>query len=117
MPDYEGGNLAGWAGERYAPRIRTAYDNDARRLPFDFYELVAAIAPRAFFTCSPVRDDNFDVGGVKKAMPVVREVYELFGATDKLQARYPECGHDFPPDVREESYQFLDQVLKHQPRK
>lgn len=115
MHDYYGGKLKGWDGVRYAPRIRTAYDLDPNRMPFDFYELIAALAPRAFFTCSPVRDDNFAVDGVKKAMPVVREVYELFGATDRLQARYPACGHDFPPDVREESYRFLDKVLQHQP--
>lgn len=112
MHDYYGGKLAGWAGERYAPRIRTVYNLDANRVPFDYYELIAALAPRAFFTCSPVGDSNFDVAGVKKAMPVVREVYDLFGAADHLQARYPECGHDFPPEVREEAYRFLDQALQ-----
>jgi hypothetical protein len=115
MHDYYGGKLKGWDGVRYAPRIRTAYDLDPNRVPFDFYELIAALAPRAFFTCSPVRDDNFAVEGVKKAMPVVREVYDLFGAADRLEARYPECGHDFPTDVREESYRFLDKVLQHRP--
>ncbi|QDU27186.1 Prolyl oligopeptidase family protein [Anatilimnocola aggregata] len=112
MHDCYGGKLAGWAGERYAPRIRTVYNLDANRVPFDYYELIAAVAPRAFFTCSPVGDSNFDVAGVKKAMPVVREVYDLFGVADRLQARYPECGHDFPPEVREEAYKFLDQALQ-----
>lgn len=111
MHDYYGGKLAGWAGERYAPRIRTVYNLDASQVPFDYYELIAALAPRAFFTCSPVSDSNFDVAGVKKAMPVVGEVYELFGVADRLQARYPECGHDFPPEVRAEAYHFLEKVF------
>ena len=113
MHDYYGGKLAGWAGERYAPRIRTAYGLDANRLPFDYYELISALAPRGFFSCSPLGDSNFDVAGVKKAMPVVSEVYQLFGATERVQVRYPECGHDFPPEVREESYRFLDEILEH----
>ncbi len=115
MHDYYGGKLKGWDGPRYAPRIRTAYELNPNRVPFDFYELIAALAPRAFFTCSPVHDDNFAVAGVKKAMPVVREVYALFSAADRLEARYPECGHDFPTEVREESYRFLDKVLQHSP--
>jgi hypothetical protein len=115
MHDYYGGKLAGWAGERYAPRIRTVYESNADRLPFDYYELISALAPRGFFTCSPTSDSNFDVAGVKKAEPVVRQVYDLFQAGDRLQFRYPECGHDFPTDVREESYRFLDQILKHRP--
>jgi len=113
MHDYYGGKLAGWAGERYAPRIRSVYNLDANRLPFDYYELISALAPRGFFSCSPVGDSNFDVAGVKKAMPVVREVYNLFGTADRLQVRYPQCGHDFPPEVREEAYRFLDGVLQH----
>ena len=43
----EVGNLAGWTSDRYMPRIRTAYGNDPSKVPFDFYEVVAALAPRS----------------------------------------------------------------------
>ena len=85
-------------------------------MPFDFYGVVAAIAPRAFFSNSPINDDNFDVSGVRKAVPVAREVYQLFDAADKLQVSYPTCEHDFPQEVREESYRFIDKVLRHSPQ-
>ncbi len=113
--DYYGGNIRGWAGERYFPRLIDRYELKADRVPFDFYELISAIAPRGFFSSSPLRDGNFDVAGVKKAMPVAAEVYQLFDAADKLQVRYPDCEHDFPPETRKEAYEFIDRILQHKP--
>lgn len=112
--DYYEGNIAGWTGDRYMPRLRDEYGLDADRLPFDFYEVVAALAPRAFFSCSPLRDSNFAVAGVEKAMPVAAEVYRLLGAEDALSARYPDSEHDFPPETRREAYEFIDRVLRHE---
>ena len=109
--DYYGGKLAGWAQETYMPRLRSQYGLDPDKAPFDFYELVAALAPRAFFTNSPLKDDNFAVAGVQKAIPAARKVYDLHHAGGKLVARYPDAGHDFPPEVREEAYEFIAKAL------
>lgn len=79
--------------------------------------VVAALAPRAFSSSSPLRDGNFDVGGVKKAIAAVRPVYELLGAKGQLQVRYPDCEHDFPPQVRREACEFTDKTLGHTPAK
>jgi dienelactone hydrolase len=110
--DYYGGKLAGWTSDRYMPRIRTAYDNSPDRVPFDFYELVATLAPRPFFINAPVRDDNFEVGGVKKAVAAANEIYALRGAKEHLVAVYPQVGHDFPDEVRKQAYEALDRWLK-----
>jgi acetyl esterase/lipase len=113
--DYYKGNIAGWTSPRYMPRLRDAYGLDPSRVPFDFYEVVAALAPRAFFSNSPVRDDNFDVNGVKKAVAAAQAVYKLLGAENHLQVRYPDCRHDFPPEIRREAYEFIDRLLGHTP--
>ena len=113
---YYGGKLKGWISNRYMPRLRDVYQLDPDRVPFDFYEVAAALAPRAFFSNSPLHDDNFDVRGVKKAIPLAAEVYRLFGATDHLQVRYPDSGHDFPTKVLEEAYRFIDKNLHHKPQ-
>ena len=84
-------------------------------MPFDFYEVVAALAPRAFFSNSPLSDNNFDVQGVKKGIAAAEQVYEFLGAGDRLQARYPDCAHDFPVETRREAYQFIDKILGHVP--
>jgi pimeloyl-ACP methyl ester carboxylesterase len=115
--EYYGGKIAGWTSPRYMPLLRDKYGLDPDRVPFDFCEVVAALAPRAFFSNSPLGDQNFDVGGVKKAIPVAQQVYDLLGASDMLQVRYPDCGHDFPDATRREAYEFLDRVLQWKPER
>jgi dienelactone hydrolase len=112
FPKYYGGKIKGWTSDRYMPRLETVYKLDARKVPFDFPEVVAAFAPRAFLASSPLKDDNFEVSGVKDCMAAALPVYELHKAKEKLQANYPDCKHEFPPDVRKVAYDFLDRWLK-----
>ncbi len=107
-----GGRLGAWAQDRYMPLLRDKYKLDGMKFPFDFNEVIAAIAPRAFFSNSPLNDSNFDVNGVRKGISEASEVYRFLKAEDKLQVRYPEAGHDFPPEVRLEAYRFIDKVLE-----
>jgi len=109
--DYYGGKIAGWTSDRYMPLLKTRYNLDPDRVPFDFYEVVAALAPRSFFSSSPLRDSNFDVRGVKKAIPKAREIYKLLGQADALQLRTPDCEHDFPTKIRQEAYRIIDRAL------
>ncbi|MBI3862745.1 MAG: prolyl oligopeptidase family serine peptidase [Planctomycetia bacterium] len=111
--DYYAGKIAGWTSDRYMPRLKDVYELDPGKVPFDFYEVVAALAPRAFFSVSPERDSNFDIAGVRKAEPVAREVFKVFGAGDNLQVLYPDCEHDFPDEMRKAAYAFIDKSLKH----
>ncbi|HEX6987645.1 MAG TPA: alpha/beta fold hydrolase, partial [Planctomycetaceae bacterium] len=110
---YYGGDLTGWTSDRYFPRIATEYGKDPDKVPFDFPDLIAALAPRAFLASSPLHDDNFDVTGVKETIAAARPAYERLGAGDKLRANYPDCGHEFPPEVRKVAYEFLDEHLGH----
>jgi len=109
---YYGGKIGGWASDRYMPRIREFYGLDPDRMPFDFYEVAAAIAPRAFFSCSPLHDSNFDARGVKQAEERIRPVFQLLSADDRLVIEYPDAEHDFPTPTRLQAYEFLDQMLK-----
>lgn len=109
---YYGGKLAGWTSDRYMPLIRDAYKNDPDRVPFDFYEIVAALAPRAFFTNSPLHDGNFDAAGVKKIEERVKPIYELYAKGDGAKFVYPDSAHDFPDEIRKQAYQWLDRRLK-----
>jgi dienelactone hydrolase len=112
FPKYYGGNLKGWTSDRYMPRIATMYGNNPDRMPFDFTEVVAALAPRAFLASAPLHDDNFEVSGVQDAIAAARPVYELLDAGDRLAANYPACEHDFPPAARRVAYDWLDRWLK-----
>ncbi|MEQ1751895.1 MAG: alpha/beta fold hydrolase, partial [Prosthecobacter sp.] len=110
--DYYGGKLAGWTSDRYMPRIRDVYDNNADKIPFDFYELIAAISPRGFFSNSPLKDSNFDIGGVRKAFTKAGAVYALHKAEKNLTLVTPDAPHDFPESERKAAYEWLDRLLK-----
>ena len=108
---YHGGDLAGWSQTVYMPRIADVYGNDPQQMPFDFTEVVAAIAPRAFFANAPIRDEGFEVSGVKDSIEAAMSVYELLGVKERLVAVYPDAEHDFPPDVRKKAYALVDGIL------
>jgi len=109
---YHHGDLAGWSHPGYMPRIATAYGNDPGQMPFDFSEVLAAVAPRPVFINAPMHDSNFAVAGVKDCVLAAQPVYRLLGAADRLVAQYPDCGHDFPPAIRQAAYDWLDRWLK-----
>jgi len=109
---YSGGDLKGWSGSRYMPRVAERYGNDPDRMPFDFPELLAALAPRPMLAVAPLEDDNFEVSGVRDSIEAAVPVYRLFDAEAKLQAIYPPAGHDFPADARCQAYEFLDATLR-----
>jgi len=111
--DYYKGDLAGWTSDRYMPRIRDVYGNNPDRIPFDFHEILAAIAPRSIFVNAPLGDNNFDNPGVRKVVAEVEKVYQVYGTSaGEMRTNYPDCGHDFPDDVREDAYLWLAKQLK-----
>jgi dienelactone hydrolase len=109
--DYMGGNLAGWCQTRYMPRIETVYGKDPKRLPFDFPEVLAAIAPRHLYIHAPLGDTNFRVESAKRCVEAARTVYRLLGAEERLVIVCPPGGHGFPPEAREEAYAFIAKAL------
>ncbi len=105
---YYGGNLKGWTSDRYMPRVASRYHNSPKEVPFEFTDIFLAIAPRPVFVNAPISDSNFAVIGVDEC---VNEVKGRF-PQGKLVVMHPECGHDFPPEIREKAYQFLDDQLR-----
>jgi hypothetical protein len=94
------------------PRITTQFGNDAKKVPFDFQEIVAAFAPRPFLACAAEKDDDFDVSGVRDVMSAAGAIYKLHSAAENLVTFYPPGKHAFPPEARTRAYEFLDHHLK-----
>ena len=109
---YFGGDIGGWSHKGYMPRIFQVYKKDPNQMPFDFTEVVSALAPRHFFVNAPLGDDNFEVSGVRDCINAANPVYELLGASGNLKAVYPDAQHDFPAEIRQQAYEFVDGVLK-----
>ncbi len=109
---YYGGKLAGWTSDRYMPRIRDTYNNNPDKVPFDFYEVLAAICPRSIFINAPLHDSNFDVEGVRKVVSEVGKAFDLSNKTKSLVAKYPDSQHDFPDSIRHDAYDWLKAELE-----
>lgn len=109
--DYMNGNLSGWCQTRYMPRIESVYGKDPQRLPFDFPEVLAAIAPRHLYVHAPLEDSNFQVESARRCIEAARTVYRLLGVEERIVAVYPPGGHGFPAEARENAYRFMDRVL------
>jgi len=109
---YNGGDITGWSGIRYMPLIGERYGNSWERMPFDFPELLVALAPRHLYINAPLRDSNFEVSGVRDCVDRALPVYErVFKAKDNLVAAYPDAGHEFPGEIRKSAYEFLDRCI------
>ncbi|HEU0118929.1 MAG TPA: alpha/beta fold hydrolase [Bryobacteraceae bacterium] len=105
---YYGGNLKGWTSNRYMPRIAAVYHNSPQEVPFDFTDVLAAIAPRAVFVNAPVRDSNFEVSGVDDVANAVRSRFPA----GRLIIEHPEAEHDFPTPIRQKAYEFLEKSVR-----
>jgi dienelactone hydrolase len=108
---YYGGDLRGWSSATYMPRIGLLFATP-ERMPFEFSEVLGAIAPRALLAIAPERDDNFDVQGVRQVIDAAAPVYRLLGGRDRLEASYPDCGHDWPEPERGRAYAWLERWLR-----
>ena len=106
--DYMDGDITGWTSDRYMPRLK---DYALQDLPFDFHDMIAALAPRPCFISAPLGDSNFRWRSVAAVVETARSVYDLYGAGEALQAIHPDCGHDFPAASRERAYRFIAEAL------
>jgi len=97
---YYKGDLTGWSHKGYMPRIATVYGKSPDRMPFDFDDVLSAIAPRPVFINAPLHDANFEVSGVDDCVAKAAR-------PDRITVRHPDAAHSFPDGERQESYQFL----------
>jgi len=108
--DYYGGNIKGWVQLRYMNRMGD-YLGKPQDVPFDFYELIAALAPRPVFINAPLRDHNFVHASVDRIRDAALPVYALYSASANIRVEHPDSDHDFPDPVRLASYGWIDSKL------
>ncbi len=100
----------GWTQTRYMPRL-AAYRGRLAEIPFDFHELIAALAPRHVLIIAPLKDSNFRSESVDRIAAAARPVYALYNHPERLNVVHPDCGHDFPTEMRKAAYALFDSVL------
>jgi dienelactone hydrolase len=109
-PDYKDGNIKGWTSDRYMPRL-LKYQDRLAEIPFDFHEMIGALAPRVCFISAPLKDDNFKWKSVDDVAAAASQVYKLYGRPENLVVKHPDCAHDFPDEMRQFAYSLFDRHL------
>lgn len=100
----------GWCQTRYMPKLAD-FKGRLADIPFDFHEMIGALAPRHLLIVAPNRDANFRAASVDRIAAAARPIFNLHGHDERLRVQHPDCEHDFPPDMREAAYQLFDAVL------
>ena len=101
----------GWCQTRYMLKL-AEYRGRLQDIPFDFHELVGALAPRHVLIIAPLKDSNFRAASVDRVATAAREVFKLHGHEDRLRIEHPDCDHDFPAEMRQQAYELFDRVLQ-----
>jgi hypothetical protein len=115
--DYMSGNPKvwepekGWCQTRYMLKL-AGYRGRLEEIPFDFHEMVGALAPRVCFIAAPMKDSNFKWDSVDRVATAAASVYRLLGKPTHLIVEHPDCDHDFPEPMREKAYQLFRTHLK-----
>ena len=114
--DYYGGDEKvwlpekGWTQTRYMPKL-AGYRGRLNEIPFDFHEMIGALAPRHVLIIAPIKDSNFRAQSVDRVAASARPIFARYGHPEYLQVEHPDCEHDFPNEMREKSYALIDSVL------
>ncbi len=101
----------GWCQTRYMRKLAD-YKGRLADIPFDFHEMIGALAPRHVLIVAPTKDSNFRADSVDRIVAAARPGFRLHGHPDRLRVEHPDCEHDFPNEMRETAYKLFDSVLK-----
>jgi pimeloyl-ACP methyl ester carboxylesterase len=83
------GGIARFSHERgLIPRLGF-FVGEEERIPYDYDDLIAAIAPRPVLIVAPQLDRDANPTDVRAAVERARKVYELLGSGSALQLREP----------------------------
>jgi hypothetical protein len=100
----------GWCQTRYMRKLAD-YKGRLADIPFDFHEMIGALAPRHVLIIAPKKDSNFRADSVDRIATAARPVFKLLGHEERLKVEHPDCGHDFPDAMREKAYRLFDAVF------
>lgn len=94
----------GWCQVRYMPRL-ASYTGRLDEIPFDFDDVLSAIAPRALYIHAPKGDSNFRWRSVERVVGKARPAWTA--APGNLVLDQPDGPHRFPPAQRARALKVL----------
>lgn len=92
------------------PRLGFFVGEEAR-IPYDFHEILACIAPRPVLVIAPALDKDAILKDVNYCVEQARRVYGFYGASDQIQIFSPNDYNRLSDEMRAKTYQWLQDRL------
>ncbi|MFQ5930338.1 MAG: alpha/beta fold hydrolase [Acidobacteriota bacterium] len=92
------------------PRLG-AFVGQERRLPYDYHEVLAMLAPRPLLVVSPRIDYQNNLNDVQRCLTEVEKVYELFGEKEQLRFYEVDDYNRFSPELQQQVYERFRQMV------
>jgi dienelactone hydrolase len=93
------------------PRLGLFLGNE-KRIPFDFHELLALIAPRQVFILAPKFDQDWFYEDVEICYSQAAEIFRLFGKEGSIVLSSPDDFNRYPPEYQEQVNNWLSTASK-----
>ena len=80
------------------------------RLPLDFDEVLALVAPRPVLIVAPTLDNYAHVEDIHREIEEVRRIYEHYGRANALQLKTPVEFNRFPGGLQQQVFDWLSSL-------
>lgn len=105
------GGLARWSKWfPLQPRL-AAFIGQEERVPYDYHEVLAGIAPRPALVVQPTVDYHHDNADVKRVVEEARAVYRLLDAEDRLKYLCVDDYNRFSPNMQQATLSALKELI------
>jgi dienelactone hydrolase len=90
------------------PRLGFFAGNEAR-IPVDFHEVLASIAPRPLLVIAPEYDKDAHTADIRLSVAQAGKIYSLLGSPENIELFTPDDYNRFSNEMRERMYRWLQE--------
>ncbi|MEO6135495.1 MAG: dienelactone hydrolase family protein [Ginsengibacter sp.] len=88
------------------PRLGFLVGNETR-IPYDFHEVMASIAPRRLLVIAPEMDKDASLKDINKSIQQSQKIYQLYGRPENLQIFSPVDYNRFSKEMQDETAEWI----------
>lgn len=89
------------------PKLGFFAEGNERRIPVDFDEIIATIAPRPVLLIAPERDKDAHIADIRNSVEQVEEIYEHYNVKENIELFTPNDYSRFSTVSRNKIYDWL----------
>lgn len=84
--------------------------NNEQRIPYDYQEIIASVAPKPVLIIAPKIDKDHPVEKVKTSVAAASAIYRLHQSEANLQTFYPNDHNRFSDEIKEKIYDWFKKI-------